>query len=166
VILPLVLAAATAAAPLTFEGIAMGDDATKIAAAHAGHSTFTALGPAWTWRREGGGTMLVASDLKGKVTVVDFSADQGEDGSVSLPLAGPFGIQDTHGNLASAVGGATSECQPNYSGGFCGVYSLAGGTAIVAQFENNDGQLHRATWATPATLTKLLVLPPAISPTT
>ena len=70
------LLAAAAAASLTFDGVAMGDDVNKIVAAHPGRATLTALGPAWSWRRDGGGTMLVAGDAKGKVAIVDFSADE------------------------------------------------------------------------------------------
>jgi hypothetical protein len=111
--------------------------------------------------------MMIAGDAKGKIAVVDFSADQGEDGTVSLPGADAFGVQGTHVNLESALGTTPiAQCTPNYSGGYCGGFALTGGTELVVQFESNDGQLHRATWATPAVLTRLLVLPPPVYPTT
>jgi hypothetical protein len=163
VILPLLLAAA---ASLAFDGIALGDDAAAIAATHAGHSTFTALGPAFTWRREGGGTMMIAGDARGKVAVVDFAADQGEEGTIALPQAGSFDLQASHVALEKALGEpALSECAPNYSGGYCGAFALSGETEIVVQFESNGGQLHRATWATPAILSKLQLIAPTIAPT-
>jgi hypothetical protein len=163
VILPLLLAAA---ASLTFDGIALGDDAAAIAAAHTGHATFTALGPAFTWRRDGGGTMMIAGDARGKVAVVDFSADPGEEGAISLPQAGSFDLQASHVTLEKALEEpALSECAPNYSGGFCGAFALSGETELVVQFESNGGQLHRATWATPAILSKLQLIAPAIAPT-
>lgn len=159
-ILPLLLAAAS----LTFDGIALGDDVAKVAAAHAGHATFTALGPAYTWRRDGGGTMMVAGDVRGKVAVVDFVADQGEEGAIALPRAGSFDLQASRVALESALGEpALSECTPNYSGGYCGAFSVAD-AELVVQFESNDGQLHRATWATPAILSKLQLIAPAIAP--
>jgi hypothetical protein len=161
VILPLLLAAAS----LTFDGIALGDDAAKIAAAHAGHATFTALGPAYTWRRDGGGTMMIAGDAQGKVAVVDFVADQGEEGALELPQAGSFDLQASNVALEKALDEpALSECTPNYSGGYCGAFAL-GATELVVQFETNGGQLHRATWATPAILSKLQLIAPAIAPT-
>jgi hypothetical protein len=153
---------AAAAASLTFEGIALGGDAAKIAAAHAGRATYTALGPAFTWRREGGGTMMVAGDAQGKVAVVDFAADRGEEGTISLPQAGSFDLEASHVALEKALGGpALSECPPNYSSGYCGVFGLSGDTEMVVQFESNDGALHRATWATPAILAKLQLVAPA-----
>ena len=153
---------AAAAASLTFDGIALGQDAAKVAAAHSGRATYTALGPAFTWRREGGGTMMVAGDAQGKVAVVDFAADGGEDGTISLPQAGSFDVRASHSALEKALGApAVSECAPNYAGGFCGVFGLSGDTELVVQFENNGGQLHRATWATPAILSKLQLLKPA-----
>jgi hypothetical protein len=159
VILPFLLAAA-AAASLTFDGIAMGDDVNKIVAAHPGHATLTALGPAWSWRRGDGGTMLVAGDKAGKVAIVDFSADEAEAGSIALPGAGPFDIQGTHNDLARALDlTSVTECATNYAGGFCGAFPLPDSTEMVVQFESNDGQLHRATWATPAMLSRLLLLP-------
>jgi hypothetical protein len=159
VILPFFLAAA--AASLTFEGIALGANAAKIAASHAGHATYTALGPAFTWRREGGGTMMIAGDAQGNVALVDFAADQGEEGTIALPQAGSFDLQASHAALDKVLGAPASECAPNYAGGYCGVFGLSGDTELVVQFEGNGGQLHRATWATPAILSKLLLLRPA-----
>lgn len=166
-ILPFLLATA-AAASLSFEGVALGDDAAKIAAAHNGHATFTALGPGWSWRRAGGGTMLIAGDAHGKVAVVDFAADQGESDDVALPGSGSFGVQDTQVSLEAALGAPpAATCAADYSMGFCGAFALKDGTEIVVQFEGpGHGQLHRATWGTPAILSKLKVLPPAIAPTT
>ena len=163
-ILPLLLAAA-AAASLAFDGIALGDDAAKIATAHAARATFTSLGPGWSWRRAGGGTMLIAGDAQGKVAVVDFAADQGESDAISLPGTASFGVQDSHGELEKALGAPPiATCAANFAGGFCGVFALAGDTQMVVQFETGDGQLHRATWATPAVLAKLALLQPTVSP--
>jgi hypothetical protein len=162
VILPVLLAAA-AAASLSFEGISLGDDINKIVAAHAGHATLTALGPAWTWRRSDGGAMMVAGDKNGKVALVDFVTDEGEDGDIALPGTKTFRIQGTHTDLAQALDeSSATECALNYSSGFCGAFPLPGGTELVTQFESNDGQLHRATWASPETLSKLLILPPVV----
>jgi hypothetical protein len=165
-ILPVLVAAA--AVSLTFDGIALGDDAAKIAAAHGAHSTFTALGPAWSWRRDGGGTLLIAGDAKGKVEAVDFDADPNESDAIDLPGAGSFEVQGSHVAFEKAIGApADSTCPTIYAGGFCGSFALAGGTAIVVQFEGpGDGQLHRATWATPDILSKLQVIPPEVAPTT
>jgi hypothetical protein len=161
----LVLAAATAGS-LSFEGISLGDDAAKIGAAHAARATFTALGPGWSWRREGGGTMLIAGDAKGKIAVVDFAADQGESDAISLPGIPSFDVQDSHGALEKALGTSpVATCPSAYSGGFCGAFALAGDTELAVQFEGpGDGQLHRATWATAAILSKLQVLPPTVVP--
>ena len=152
-ILPFLLAAA---ASLSFEGIALGDDAAEIAAAHAGRATFTALGPGFTWRREGGGTMMIAGDARGKVAVVDFAADQGEEGAISLPQAGSFDVQASHVALEKALGApASPSARRTTPADICGVFASSGETELVVQFESNGGQLHRATWATPAILSKL-----------
>lgn len=83
-ILPFVVAAA---ASLTFEGIALGQDVAKIAAAHSGRATYTALGPAFV------------GDAHGKVAVVDFAADRGDEGIVELPQAGAFDLRASHAKL-------------------------------------------------------------------
>jgi len=163
VIAGLLLAASGAA--LSFDGIALGDDAAAIGKAHAALSTFTALGPAWSWRRAGGGTMMISSDATGKVALVDFVADEGEEDAVALPVAGAFDVRATHTALETALGAQPVQtCMPAFSDGYCGAFALRGGSELVAQFETNDGQLHRATWSSAAALRRLHVLPAATPP--
>jgi len=151
-----------AAAPLSFEGIALGDDAAKIAAAHQGTRTFTALGPAFSWHRRGGGTLMIASDAAGKVVLVDFVPDRGEEDAVALPGAGDFGVLSSRVDLAASIGPPVAACRAQYLFGSCGVYALAGGSELVAQFEGpGDGSLVRATWAEAATILRLRIAPPA-----
>jgi hypothetical protein len=161
VILPLLLAA-TASAALTFEGVALGGDAAKVAAAHDAFSTVTALGMAWSWHRDGGGTILIAGDANGKIQAVDFSAAPGESDTVDLPGAGAFDVRQPHDALERALGAPAATCGANYSGGYCGEFALSGGTVLLVQFEGpGDGPLRRATWASPGILTKLHMLPAA-----
>ena len=110
--------------------------------------------------------MMIAGDKTGKIVVVDFAADPSEADTIALPNAGSFGVQSSYVTLEKALGGPPqTTCGANYSLGFCGTFAMSDGTAMIVQFEGpGDGQLHRATWATPETLSILKVVQPTVSP--
>jgi len=84
---------------------------------------------------------------------------------VALPLAGAYEVQAPHAALEKTLAAEPAvPCAPVFADAYCGSFALPDGSELVAQFETNDGQLHRATWSTLASLQRIRVLPSATPP--
>jgi hypothetical protein len=136
---------AIASPPYTLGGMTLGTRIAPIAAAHPDAVRYPrSRGFLWSWKGAEGGAFDVYTDENGIITSIRFTADERELGSIDLPCAGKFPIDDSHVNLEFAID--PKVCVP----GATGVYELPDHSILDVEFDGPaDGQLHGAFWYRP-----------------
>ncbi len=136
----------TGATATTLAGVSLGDSLDAVIAAHSeAKQGRTSQGLILTWRRPEG-TLTASLDATGRITRIDFSADDSKDDSIDLPCIGQFPIQDSHVNLGVAL--EQSRCAS--VSGSDSAYELNDGSVVTVTFEGpGDGPLREAVWSGP-----------------
>jgi hypothetical protein len=133
------------AAPRTLAGVYLGeslssDDLKGLGAMRLPDSTdpiVPGFASKWTWKRQGGGTMTVSLDDKNRVQRVDFQRENGQRGSIDLPCAHAFPLEDSHVNLGFAA--EANNCTPVER--TLSTYKVPGGSTFEAKFDESNGDI-------------------------
>jgi hypothetical protein len=129
----------------TLAGLTLGTALEDVTSSHPDARQYPrSRGTLWEWKRAEGGTVSVYTDRSGVIFSITFTAEQSEAGTIDLPCAGKFDIQDSHVNLDFAID--KKICVP----GNMGTYELPDHSILDVTFDGpGDGQLQEAAWYRP-----------------
>jgi hypothetical protein len=146
--IPLMLAAVVAAGgelkTSTLAGVTLGSNLTQVLSEYPGAQQSPNPGQRWVWSRRGGGTVTVTADDIGKITRVDFVANEGQENNIDLPCVAAFPVHGSDASLDLALN--KTPCSA-FSGA---TYGLPDRSVVEVRFGPGGGQLIEAIWYRPS----------------